>query len=165
VIDEIKSGDLFKAQTEALVNPVNTEGVMGAGLAREFRRRYPVMYQEYAQICKRRMLYIGAVHFWPTGENQPRFIVNLPTKRTWREASQPEWIDAGLVELRTQLEIRDIWSVAIPALGCGLGGLQWDRVRSLVYRTFGATNLIRVCLYPPRPPAPPRKRARKRARA
>lgn len=157
----VESGSLFDSDAEALVNPVNTEGIMGAGLAKEFRRRWPVMYQEYAQICRRGMLDVGMMHFWLTGSLIPRFVVNFPTKRQWREPSCLEWVDMGLVELATQMEIRNIQSIAMPALGCGLGGLPWEDVERLVRRRFAANWFVRVHLYAPQP-QPVRQPARRR---
>jgi O-acetyl-ADP-ribose deacetylase (regulator of RNase III) len=150
VIFEVDDGDLFDAPVQAVLNPVNTEGAMGAGLALEFRGRYPKMYDEYRDVCMRRMLDIGTLHWWHTGEAQPKFVVNFPTKRRWREPSRLEWIDAGLETLRAQVEARDVESLAIPALGCGLGGLQWDKVRAKIFKQFRSLVTVEVRLYPPK---------------
>lgn len=150
MIIEVDSGDLFDASAEALINPVNTEGAMGAGLALTFRARYPAMFREYAEVCQRRMLEVGTLHWWHTGEPQPRFVVNFPTKKRWREPSQLIWIDAGLQTLRAQVEARSIESLAMPALGCGLGGLPWDKVRAKIHQRLRSLVDVDVFLYPPR---------------
>lgn len=125
------SGDLFAAQVEALVNPVNTQGVMGAGLALGFRRRYPDMFAAYQQRCRSGDLLPGVMHVWDTG-GQPRWVINFPTKVAWREPSQLSWIEDGLVDLVAQIGLRSIRSVALPALGCGLGGLAWQTVKPVI---------------------------------
>jgi O-acetyl-ADP-ribose deacetylase (regulator of RNase III) len=149
VITEVTDRGLFDVTAEALVNPVNTQGAMGAGLALTFRKQYPKMFEEYRQVCERRMLDIGVLHWWQTGEPAPRFVVNFPTKRQWREPSRLSWIDTGLVTLRQQVEDRQIMSVAIPALGCGLGGLSWDGVRAKILEHFRFLY-IDVFVFPPR---------------
>lgn len=149
VIIQVRTGDLFTSAAEVLVNPVNTEGTMGAGLALKFRERYPAMHQEYIEVCKRRMLEVGMLHWWPTGSANPRFIVNFPTKKLWKEPSQLQWIDAGLQTLCAQMEARSIESLAIPALGCGLGGLPWKKVRAKMYERLRPLVGVEVYLYPP----------------
>lgn len=151
MIIEVGAGDLFTSAAEALINPVNTEGTMGAGLALKFRERYPAMCQEYIEVCKRRMLEVGTLHWWHTGETNPKFVVNFPTKRLWREPSRLEWIDAGLETLCAQVKARNVESLALPALGCGLGGLPWDKVRAKIYKRLRSLVGIEVYLYPPRP--------------
>jgi O-acetyl-ADP-ribose deacetylase (regulator of RNase III) len=150
MIVEVTTGDLFTSAAEALINPVNTEGAMGAGLALTFRSRYPAMYQEYLEVCKRHMLEVGTLHWWPTGATEPRFVVNFPTKKLWKEPSRLEWIDAGLQTLRTQVEARNVESVAIPALGCGLGGLKWDAVRRKIRERLRPLAGVDIFIYPPR---------------
>lgn len=152
MVVEVPNEDLFQASVDALVNPVNTHGVMGAGLAREFRLRHPAMFQEYRRICDRGMLDVGQMHFWLTGQLQPRFIVNFPTKRDWREPSRLPWVRAGLEELARQVVLRQIPSIAVPALGCGLGGLDWATVRREVWTMFRPLA-TEVHLYPPAPTA------------
>jgi O-acetyl-ADP-ribose deacetylase (regulator of RNase III) len=150
VIIEVTTGDLFTSAAEALINPVNTEGAMGAGLALQFRAAYPAMFQEYLEVCSRRMLEVGTLHWWHTGNTEPRFIVNFPTKKLWREPSRLEWIDAGLQTLRAQVEARSVESVALPALGCGLGGLPWDKVRAKIHLRLRSLVGVDVYVYPPR---------------
>jgi O-acetyl-ADP-ribose deacetylase (regulator of RNase III) len=148
VIIEVESGSLFDATVQALVNPVNTEGTMGAGLALEFRQRYPDMCREYAEVCRRRMLDVGTLHWWHTGSTDRRFIINFPVKRLWQEPSKLIWIDAGLQTLCTQVELRDIRSLALPALGCEDGGLAWRNVRQKIFEHLRSLP-VDVYLYPP----------------
>jgi O-acetyl-ADP-ribose deacetylase (regulator of RNase III) len=150
VIIEVTTGDLFTSSADALINPVNTEGAMGAGLALKFRAAYPEMFGEYLEVCKRRMLEVGTLHWWHTGGTEPRFVVNFPTKKLWREPSRLEWIDRGLQTLRAQVEARNVESLAIPALGCGLGGLPWDKVRDKIFLRLRPLIGVDVFLYPPR---------------
>jgi O-acetyl-ADP-ribose deacetylase (regulator of RNase III) len=151
MIREIRSGNLLEAEAEVLVNPVNTDGIMGAGLAAAFKATYPEMFREYATVCRRGMLDVGSLHFWLTGLAVPRLVANFPTKKSWRDTSRTAWIDAGLRELVVQLEARNVSSVAIPALGCGLGGLSWPEVRKRVYRAMRLVPYIDVQLYGPQP--------------
>jgi O-acetyl-ADP-ribose deacetylase (regulator of RNase III) len=123
-------GDLMNAPVEALVNPVNTVGVMGKGLALEFKERFPENFRLYQAACAAgqvrtgRMFGTGIV-----GPNVLQWIVNFPTKQNWRHPSRVEWIVDGLADLRRFLILNSVKSVAIPALGCGNGGLDWAEVR------------------------------------
>lgn len=142
-------GDLLQAQVDALVNPVNTVGVMGAGLALQFRAAFPRLAAEYEQVCARGHLRTGQMHVWLTGVPQPKFVVNFPTKQHWREPSTIGYINSGLKDLVAQIRIRSIESVAIPALGCGLGGLEWTQVRPRIVKAFRELPDVTVHLYPP----------------
>lgn len=143
-------GDLLLARADALVNPVNCVGVMGRGLALQFRRAYPDNFQAYAAACRRGGVVPGRVFVFSPGSSAgPRYIVNFPTKRHWREKSRLEDIAAGLDDLvRVVLELA-IRSIAIPPLGCGLGGLDWPTVRGLVAERLGPLHEVRVLLYEP----------------
>jgi len=143
------TGDILDANVEALVNPVNTVGVMGAGLALQAKRRYPGMYREYYASCLRGELKIGRV-LVHTVFGYPRLVVNFPTKRHYQDPSKLEWIDAGLVDLHALIEELGIRSIAIPPLGCGLGGLQWPDVRGLIAERLGDLDGVEVVLYVPR---------------
>lgn len=151
MIEEV-SGNLLKADVEAYVNPVNTVGVMGAGLALQFRKTYPDMFIAYQQACREHRIAIGAVHVWPfqePDESQGRYVINFPTKKHWRGQSQRSYIDDGLVDLVRVIEDLGIKTIALPALGCGLGGLAWSTVRSRIYVAFGPHPEIHVRLYVP----------------
>ena len=145
-------GSIFDADVEALVNPVNTVGVMGAGLAKKFKERWPGMFWGYESTCKAGELNVGEVFLWrPNWRNpDPRFIVCLPTKRHYRDASRLEDIESGLVAMIPKLQRFRVRSVAIPALGCGLGGLDWADVLPLIERVMGGVPGIETHIYPPK---------------
>lgn len=123
-------GDLLQSRADMLVNAVNCVGVMGAGIALKFRRRYPDMFRDYQRVCRAGQLRPGLLHVWRSADG--RRIVNLPTKRHWREASRLADVDAGLVALRACIEQFERTCVALPALGCGRGGLDWNCVAPLI---------------------------------
>ena len=128
-------GDLFESQAEALVNAVNCVGVMGKGIAYQFKRRFPENFRLYYEACLFREVKAGKMFITqPTELGAPRWIVNFPTKLHWRDPSKLEWIEAGLKDLRRFLIEQKVQSVAIPALGAGLGGLDWSDVRALIER-------------------------------
>jgi O-acetyl-ADP-ribose deacetylase (regulator of RNase III) len=122
------TSDLFDSRAQTLVNPVNTEGVMGAGLAQAFRDRYPEMFREYRDRCRRGELAIGTLLLW---RGPDRSILNLPTKTTWRSPSELDYVRRGLLQFRAEYRALGIRSVAFPALGCGRGQLAWTSVQPL----------------------------------
>ena len=113
---------LLDSPAQTLVNPVNTVGVMGKGLALAFKQRYPAMYQEYRRLCQQGRLQIGRLHVY---QAPGKIIVNFPTKKHWRQPSRIEYIEAGLEAFVTTYQDYDISGVAFPQLGCGYGGLGW----------------------------------------
>ena len=125
-------GDIFAQPAEAIVNPVNCVGVAGAGLALQFKRRHPEAFQAYRRACAEGRLQPGRMLLFDTGRDTPRWIVHFPTKRHWRDPSAIGDIEAGLRGLAATLAGHRIRSVAIPPLGCGLGGLDWRAVRPLI---------------------------------
>ena len=134
------TGDIFESGAAALVNPVNCVGVMGKGLALEFKKRFPRNFECYNDACAVGMLRPGKVHVVPAwSEAHPHYIINFPTKRHWRDRSRIEDIEAGLADLVRVIDEYAIDSVAVPALGCGLGGLVWSEVRQ---RILDAATLI-----------------------
>lgn len=152
-IREVYDGDIFTAPVECLVNPVNTVGVMGKGLAAEFKRRFGHAYfAHYHAACRDKTLAIGKVSFFDAA---PLFsgaaslsIVNFPTKRHWSERSSVADIRAGLISLVCVVLARKLKSIAIPALGCGLGGLDWETdVKPLCYDAFSELRDVDVYLY------------------
>lgn len=147
---EIDQGDLLRADVEALVNPVNCVGYMGKGLALQFRKAYPDNFQAYGAACARGEVVPGSVLVYDLGGLvNPRYIMNFPTKRHWREKSRLEDVVAGLNALVADVGQRGIRSVAVPPLGCGLGGLDWALVKPLIEQAFAAVPTVRVRLFEP----------------
>jgi O-acetyl-ADP-ribose deacetylase (regulator of RNase III) len=147
---ETVKGDLLKADADALVNAVNTIGVMGKGIALQFKRAYPEMFRDYQRACKAGDVRIGKMHVWPTGLlTGPRFIINFPTKQHWRDWSQLAWIDEGLSDLVSVMHELGIASVAVPPLGAGNGGLPWPLVKSHIETSLGPLNEVRVLVFEP----------------
>lgn len=132
------SGDLLEAHAEALVNTVNTVGVMGKGIALQFRENFPDNYKAYLDAVKRGEVQIGKMLVTRTVNlNGLRYIVNFPTKEHWRNPSRLEYIEQGLVDLRKTIQALSLGSVAVPPLGCGNGGLDWANVRPLIEQYLG----------------------------
>lgn len=150
-------GNLLADDADALVNTVNTVGVMGKGIALQFKRAYPEMFTDYAREAKRGSLTTGRMHVWETGSlSGPRLIINFPTKRHWKAGSRIEDIEAGTADLVRVVRDRHIRSIAIPPLGCGNGGLEWADVASRIRAAFEPLSAsVDVRLYAPdgAPPA------------
>jgi O-acetyl-ADP-ribose deacetylase (regulator of RNase III) len=143
-------GDILEAQSEALVNTVNCVGVMGRGIALQFKQAYPANFKAYAAACKREEVRPGRMFVFDTGElTNPRYIVNFPTKVHWRGKSRLEHIESGLEALVSEVKTRGIGSIAIPPLGSGLGGLDWAEVRPLIDRAFAELPEVEVEVYEP----------------
>ena len=144
-----RSGNIFDEPVETLVNPVNLSGVMGAGLALRFKDLYPGNTGAYVRACGTGRLRLGRVHVYETGLPRPSFIINFPTKRHWLDPSRLEDIDAGLEALVSEVKWHHIQSIAVPALGCGLGGLEWDEVRPLIVKAALLMPEVQVTLFEP----------------
>jgi O-acetyl-ADP-ribose deacetylase (regulator of RNase III) len=143
-------GNLLSADTEAIVNTVNCVGYMGKGIALQFRKAWPENYKAYQQRCRANEIVPGKMFvFEVSGSVNPRFIVNFPTKRHWRGKSRIEDIEIGLTALVGEVRARKIKSIAVPALGCGNGGLDWSDVRPLIEKAFKDLPDVGVLLYPP----------------
>ncbi len=143
-------GNLLEADVEAVVNTVNTVGVMGKGIALMFKEAFPENFREYETACKRKQLSAG--HIFVTERQQllgPRWIINFATKGHWRYPSRIEWIDTGLDELLDFIHSKQIRSIAIPPLGSGNGGLPWREVRNLIEKKLGKLNDVSVIVYEP----------------
>ena len=143
------NGDLFASLADALINPINTHGVMGKGLALEFKRRYPRNFAAYKAAFERGELEVGRMFSVPTGVLAPRYIVNFPTKQHWRNPSKLEYVKQGLVALVQEISRLELESIAVPALGCGLGGLEWEDVLPIIKRTLEPLESVQVWVYPP----------------
>src|SRR5271157_2289289 len=132
------SGNLLAADVDALVNTVNTEGVMGKGLALQFKKAFPENFASYERACEAGEVVPGRMHIVPR-LTSPRFIINFPTKKLWRNPSKLEYVRDGLRDLVLHVQRLDIKSIAIPPLGCGNGGLNWAEVKPLIVQAFEQT--------------------------
>lgn len=141
------TGDLLADDAQALVNAVNTVGIMGKGLALQFKRAYPDVFTAYARACKAGDVHPGRIHAAPIDDGA-RWVLNVPTKRHWRAKSRLEDVAAGLDDLARFLSEHRIASAAVPALGCGHGGLPWPEVRDLIHVKLGDLDTD-VRLYAP----------------
>ncbi len=146
----LTDASIFSLRVEAIVNPVNCVGVSGAGLAREFARRFPDNERKYRAACNSGTIRPGRGLITETGLDIPRFIVNFPTKRDWRDHSRLSDIERGLTNLHRELLHRNIRSIGMPALGAGLGGLEWNQVRQLIESEFSNEMEIAVMVCNPR---------------
>lgn len=150
-------GDILQAQVEALVNTVNCVGVMGRGIALQVKKAFPANYNAYLAACQRGEVRPGKMFVFDAGPlSWPRYIINFPTKRHWRNKSRIEDIEAGLVSLIEEIQARNINSVAIPPLGSGLGGLDWNEVRPLIERAFEVLPHVDILLFEPSTTKTPR---------
>lgn len=159
---EFKRGDLLGEDVEALVNTVNCDGFMGRGVALHFKRAFPENFRVYSAACKRAEVRPGTMLVVPTGLiTNPRFIINFPTKRHWRENSRIEDIESGLAALVGEIRSRGIRSIALPPLGSGLGRLPWLQVRARIEAALSDLPDVRVIVFEPseQAPAPPRTKA------
>lgn len=147
---ELTQGNLLRADVEALVNTVNCVGYMGRGIAAQFRRMYPENFKAYELACKRNEMVPGRMLVFETGQiTNPRFIINFPTKRHWRGKSRIDDIEVGLRALIEEVKARGIRSIAVPPLGCGLGGLDWRDVRPLIARALAEVPEVRALVFEP----------------
>lgn len=148
---EFTTGDILRADTEALVNTVNCVGIMGRGIALQFKNAFPENFRAYAAACAREEIQPGQMFAFETHSfTNPRYIINFPTKRHWRGKSRIEDIEAGLTALVTEIRERGIRSIAIPPLGSGLGGLDWSLVRARIEEALGGLSSVRVVVFEPR---------------
>lgn len=146
----ITSGNLLEAPVEALVNTVNCVGYMGKGIALQFKQAFPANFRAYESAAKAGSVMPGRMFVHDHGMLiQPRYIINFPTKRHWRGKSRMEDVEAGLTALIDEVRQRGIRSIAVPPLGCGLGGLDWDDVRPRIEAAFAAVPDVDVHLYAP----------------
>jgi O-acetyl-ADP-ribose deacetylase (regulator of RNase III) len=146
---EITQGDIFKADADAVVNPVNCLGVMGKGLALEFDRLFPGNSQAYRQACAAKTLEPGGIVVHALPEGPWKYILNVATKGNWRLRSRISDIQRGLVRLRQFSNVQELKVLALPALGCGAGGLPWADVLPCIERILGDIE-TKVLVYPPR---------------
>ena len=147
---EYKTGDIIAEDADALVNTVNCVGIMGRGIALQFKNAFPENFKAYAAACKRHEVQPGRMFVFETRQlTNPRYIINFPTKRHWRGRSRMEDIDAGLKALQAVIREKPIRSLALPPLGSGLGGLSWHEVRPRIEAALRAFDDLRVVVFEP----------------
>lgn len=162
---QIQTGDLLTEKSDAIVNTVNCVGVMGKGIALQFKQRWPKNFREYEAASKRKQIKPGKMFIYDRGTwERPRYIVNFPTKIHWRGNSKLEYIEEGLRDLVKQIKHLGIKSISLPPLGCGNGGLDWDDVRELVFAAFKDEPEISVNLFEPKGAPPPREMVNRTAK-
>lgn len=149
-----KTGDMFNENVDAIVNTVNCVGVMGKGVALEFKKRWPENYAAYKKLCEQKKIQPGSMFVFDKSsllsEDGPRYLVNFPTKNHWRAKSQLSFIEDGLNDLVAQIRFYQIKSIAIPPLGCGNGGLDWDVVKPLIINKLSALDDVQVIIFSPK---------------
>ncbi len=147
---EYTTGDIFKTDAEALVNSVNCVGVMGRGIALQFKNVYPDNFKAYAAACERKEVQPGKMFVFETGQlTNPRYIINFPSKRHWRGKSRIEDIESGLGALAQEIKDRGIGSIAMPPIATDLGGLNWNDVQPLIESALGDLEDVRVVVFKP----------------
>jgi O-acetyl-ADP-ribose deacetylase (regulator of RNase III) len=145
------TGNIFEANVDALVNTVNTVGVMGKGIALQFSRAYPEIVRPYEHACQTGELDIGKVFTVKLSMLEgPRYIINFPTKKHWKGDSRIEYIESGLESLIGEIRRLNIRSIAVPPLGCGLGGLPWSSVKRLIESKLSNLPAVDVAVYEPK---------------
>lgn len=146
-----KAGDILRENTDALVNTVNCVGVMGRGIALQFKKAFPGNFLAYAAACNKKEVQPAKMFVYETRSlTPPKFIINFPTKRHWKGKSRIEDIKAGLSDLTDVIQRLDIQSIAIPPLGAGLGGLNWDVVRPLIEDAMASIPHVQVTIFEPK---------------
>ncbi|MEI7810815.1 MAG: macro domain-containing protein [Ignavibacteria bacterium] len=143
-------GNILESETDAIVNTINTMGVMGKGIAIQFKKMYPYNFKLYENAAKTNKLDIGKMFVTETTQiTKPRYIINFPTKKHWRNPSKIDYIETGLVNLKEVIKNYSIKSVAIPPLGCGNGGLNWDEVKQIILNNMSGIEDLDVIIYEP----------------
>ena len=137
-------GNIFESSCQTLVNTVNCVGVMGRGIALEFKNRFPEMYDEYARYCTDKRIHPGVLHLWKKSEP---WILNFPTKNHWKYPSKLEYIEQGMAKFSATYVMKGITSIAFPELGTSLGGLQWSTVKEVMYRHLEPLPNLEVEIY------------------
>jgi len=143
-------GDIFNSDAEAIVNTVNCVGVMGRGIALQFKNAYPDNFKAYESACKKGEIQIGKMFVFPLEKMvNPKYIINFPTKEHWRSSSRIEFIKSGLSDLHRVIHEYNIRSICIPPLGCGLGGLNWHDVRSVIETSLANIQDVKISVFLP----------------
>lgn len=153
---EFREGDIFKSNCDALVNPVNCVGTMGKGLAAAFKKQFPSNFGHYAQLCRGSRMRVGEVYpfqdrLYKSGFTVPVWVINLPTKMSWRNPSEIRWIIEGLDALKEWAETAPVKTIAVPALGCGLGELDWHEVKQVMIDNLSQVPNVTFVVFEPFP--------------
>lgn len=143
--------DIFESDCDGIINTINCVGNMGGGLARQFRLRYPTMNEDYQAACAHGQVRVGKMWNW-FDRGEGRWLINFPTKDDWRNPSELDYVTEGLKDLRDVIADLHLTSIAVPPLGCGLGGLRWDDVEPLIKAYLCDLDGVRVDIYPPDEP-------------
>jgi O-acetyl-ADP-ribose deacetylase (regulator of RNase III) len=147
---EFRQGNLLAADAEALVNTVNCVGVMGKGIALQFKQAYPDNFRAYERACRAGEVQLGKMFVVNTGTlTNPRYLINFPTKQHWKARSRLRDIEHGLADLVATVRRLGLRSLAVPPLGCGNGGLEWSRVLPLIESAFAPLAEVQVLVFPP----------------
>ena len=155
----ISYDNIFNVKSQAFVNPVNCVGIMGKGLALEFKLKYPEMFQWYKEQCNEKKLYIGKMLTWQNkNNNYPQYIINFPTKIHWQNPSYLKYIEIGMKALKNEMKKLNIHTISIPAIGCGEGRLNFDDVFDIITNEFAIPLhderynkcKIRIYVFPPK---------------
>src|SRR5580700_10013859 len=150
LVIEFKRGDILEANADALVNTVNCVGIMGRGIALQFKNAFVDNFKAYAAACRRQEVQPGRMFVFERHElGNPKYIINFPTKRHWRGKSRIDDIEAGLQALAGEILSRKIKSIAIPPLGSGLGGLDWRQVRARIEQYLGDLDDVQITVFEP----------------
>ncbi len=146
-----KTGNILADKAQAIVNTVNCVGVMGKGLALQYKKAFPSNFKEYKSACDKHLVTPGKMFITKYDDIlESKFIINFPTKKHWKGASKIEFIDDGLLDLVDQIKELNITSIAIPPLGAGLGGLDWELVKSRIVETFSTIENVEIVIYEPK---------------
>lgn len=161
---EYKTGDILADDAEALVNTVNCVGIMGRGIALQFKNAFPKNFDAYERACERHEIQPGRMFVYQNESlANPRYIINFPTKRHWRGKSRIEDIESGLTALVEEIKARQIRSIAVPPLGAGLGGLDWKDVRPRIESALKGLEGLDVRVYEPKGAPSPQDMSSSRA--
>ncbi|MBK0024386.1 macro domain-containing protein [Ochrobactrum sp. S46] len=143
------NGDILQANADAVINTVNCVGIMGRGIALQFKNVFPENFKAYEAACKRGEVHPGQMFVFETGQLSPRYIINFPTKRHWKGKSRIEDIESGLIDLVKVIRQYNITSIAVPPLGAGLGGLDWADVRPRIVAALEGLKAVQIIIYEP----------------
>lgn len=139
---KLVEGNIFETDRQTIVNTVNCVGVMGAGIAKEAKKRFPRMYKDYVDRCKLKSVRPGKPYLWRNSEPDGKWILNFPTKNHWRNPSKMEWVEQGLIDFLSHYKEWGIMNIAFPALGCGHGGLWWLDVKPVMEHLLRQAEIV-----------------------